>query len=175
MYLCIIDKRAFAWYVYVYLYPVKFNFDIYIFENKGLWGFQIWIFSMHMCCIIMHIRGLGDGRFNVSLIARSGGGNFAIIVKLFTWEFLQVFTSSYINLFKCIEAFYILLLAFDVIGVAWEFLQVLASSYINLLIYGFYFWLSMPVLLESLALISFHCCVKAFASSCVNHQCCCHC
>jgi hypothetical protein len=138
MYLCTSDKRAFAWYVYVYLYLEKIGFKIYIFENKGLWGFQIWIFPMHMCCITMHIRSLGDGGYCVSLIAKSGGPQLCdIIVEHFTLEFLQVPTSSYINLFRCIETFYIVLLAFDVIGVTWEFLQVqLAHLWILLLAFG---------------------------------------
>jgi hypothetical protein len=63
-----------------------------------IWEFHIWIF-------IVHIRGLGYNKFDASLIAKSGGKLCTIIVKLFTWKFLQVPTSSYINLFRWILYF----------------------------------------------------------------------
>jgi hypothetical protein len=56
----------------------------------------------------------------------------------------------------------------------WCCLRVLTSSYINSFICGFYLWLLALVLLDMLALTSFHCCVRAFASSYICHWCCCH-
>ncbi len=129
MYRCIIDKRAFAWYVYVYLYLTKFGFEIYIFENKGLWDeFSLCIFEVWRMADIASCS-----------LQRMGGETLCHLDKLFTWELLQVPTSSYINSFTCIEAFYILLLAFDVIGFAWEFLQVPTST-CSLMVFTFGFW-----------------------------------
>jgi hypothetical protein len=78
--------------------------DIHI-RKRRIWEFWIWIF-------IVYIQGLGYDKYGISLVAKSGGKFCAIIVKLFTWKFLQVPTSSCINLFRWILYFHCSYLGF---------------------------------------------------------------
>ncbi len=130
MYMCIcIQHNSISKYTYL--------------KTKGC-GDSKYEFSL---CIFGVLR---DGGYSVLFIANSWGGGgelCAIIVELFTWESLQVPTSSYINLLSCIETFYILLLAFNIIGVAWEFLQVPTSTCsIMDFIFGFWRWCCLKAL-----------------------------
>jgi len=121
----------------------------------------------------MHIQGLGfKKRWIQHHIHCEEQGNFAPLLLTFH---LRVSTSSYkfLQVLGSIRSsrLYILPLVFDfwIIGVVQEFLQVLTSSCIYSLAQ---LWLLTLVLFKNLVLIPFYLCscVKAFTSSCVDHQ-----
>jgi hypothetical protein len=100
----------------------------------------------------MHLQGL---RFKIWQIHRFihwvGGKLWTIVIELFTWEFLQVSTSSCINSFKWILYFR----AFNFQHI-WCCLIIFAISY-KFLHQFTHMQLSTLMLFENLALTSFHC------------------
>jgi hypothetical protein len=120
---------------------------------------------------IVHIWGLRFRKQQIQCCAHyeEWGGSFAPLLLSFSLEnfckFMQVSTSSCINLFKWIIYF---TSGFWLLS-HWCCSIIFASSYLNSLAH---LWLSTPVLFESFAFTSFHyCCyVKVFASSCADHQ-----
>ncbi len=93
----------------MYLYLAKFDFEIYISKNKDL---RILNMYFHYTYSSLGFRGW---RTHHLTHCEEWRGMFcAIVVKLFTREFLQVLTSSYINLFKWILYFHYAYLGFRV-------------------------------------------------------------
>ncbi len=147
IYICITSGGTFAWYVYVYPYPIESDFKIYISGNKG---FGIMDMNFHCSYVLYHYAYLGFRGWQMWRLTHCKEWGKALRHHCQAFYFQGLFHLGV--LFICFLFWLwclvhlLLTLALDFLSATWEFLQVLASIHLS----WFYLWLSTSlVLLES--------------------------